>query len=618
MDDLQTYVQRSRYARYLPEKVRRESWHETVSRYCDYFSNKFPDFPKEEIYEAIYKMEVLPSMRALKTAGKALERDQISGYNCAFVGIDDPRIFDEILYILCCGTGVGFSVERQFIAKLPTVADSFFDTDTVIHVRDSKIGWATAFRELIALLYSGKIPKYDVSAVRPAGARLKTFGGRASGPGPLVDLFKFTINLFIKAAGRKLTSLECHDLICKIAEIVVVGGVRRSALLSLSNLTDLRMQGAKNGQWWEDNGQRALANNSVAYTEKPDIGIFMKEWGILYESKSGERGIFNRVAARNQAAKTGRRDPSQDFGINPCGEIILRASGGLCNLSEAVCRADDTKETIRRKVRITAIIGTFQATLTNFRYLRKVWQRNAEEERLLGVALSGIMDCGTLSNPDPAFLEELKQLVIDTNKEWAEKLGSNQSAAVTTIKPSGTTSQLTNTSSGIHPRYSPYYIRTVRGDKKDPLSEFLRTNGVPCEDDVTNNSAYVFSFPIKSPEGSIYRNDMSAIDQLNLYLVYKEHWCEHNPSITVYVRDHEWMEVGAWVYKNFDSLIGVSFLPHTDHIYRQAPYQEITEEEYNRLKEKMPVLDWEDLIEPEEGIVDNRELSCVAGSCELF
>jgi len=555
----------------------------------------------------------------MMTAGKALDRDNVAGYNCSYVPIDDIRAFDETLYILMCGTGVGFSVERQFISKLPTVAEEFHDTDSVIHVRDSKIGWATAFRELIALLYSGKVPKWNTDGVRPAGTRLKTFGGRASGPGPLDELFRFAVRLFKKAAGRKLNSLECHDLVCKVADIVVAGGVRRSALISLSNLTDVRMQGAKNGQWYEENPQRTLANNSVAYTELPDIGIFMKEWSVLYESKSGERGIFNRVAASKKAAESGRRESLKEFGTNPCGEIILRPYG-LCNLSEVIVRSGDTKEDLSRKVEIATIIGTFQSSLTNFRYLRKVWRDNAEEERLLGVSLTGIMDSGRLSttNEDTAeLLVELKNVAIETNKKWAAVLGIEPSVSITTVKPSGTVSQLVDSASGIHPRYSQFYVRTVRSDKKDPLSVFLKEQGIMCEDDLYNPNNYVFSFPMKAPDGSVMRDDMSAIDQLEHYKMYQSKWCEHNPSITVYVREHEWLEVAAWVYKNFDNIGGVSFLPHSDHLYRQAPYQEISEGEYNKLKEMMPVVDWASFKEDEDNVVSYKELACVSGVCEL-
>lgn len=636
MNQYQTYIFKSRYARWNEETGQRENWDETVKRYCDFFLARNPKFPYSLVYDAIYNHEVMPSMRCLMTAGKALERDEIAGYNCSFLAIDHPRAFDEIMYILMCGTGVGFSVERQHINKLPEVAEEFHNTDTTITVADSRQGWASAYRELISLLYNGRLPKWDTSKLRPAGARLKTFGGRSSGPEPLIELFKFTTDTFQKAVGRKLNSLECHDIVCKIADIVVVGGVRRSALISLSNLTDERMRGAKNGQWWIENQQRALANNSAAYTEKPDIGIFMKEWHSLYESKSGERGIFNRVGAIKKVKENGRREwEGHDFGTNPCGEIILRPAG-LCNLSEVVVRPDDSLDELKRKVEIATIIGTFQSTLTNFRYIRPLWKKNAEEERLLGVSLTGIMDHAYLSHYTEYFgkgfddpmdgtglgkaLDELRQVTINTNKKWAEKLGINPSAAITTLKPSGTVSQLVDSASGIHPRYSPYYIRTVRGDKKDPLSKFLREQGVPVEDDVTNPSNIdVFSFPIKSPEQSIFRDDMSAVQQLEHYLIYKKHWCEHNPSITVYVREHEWMEVGAWVYKHFDDIGGVSFLPHTDHAYRQAPYQEIDEETYKVWQEKIPTIDWNRLRDYEYGDTTSiqPELACSAGVCEL-
>lgn len=633
MDQLQQYVHLSRYARYNEELNRRESWEETCSRYCNFFENKYPDiFPYEEIYNGIVDMEVMPSMRALMSAGPALARDNMAGYNCSYVSIESLRDFDEIMYILMCGTGVGFSVERQFISKLPEISDEMHDSDSCIKVADSKVGWASAFRELLVLLYSGKIPKWDVSKVRPAGVRLKTFGGRASGPEPLVDLFKFTVRLVTNAKGRKLSSIEVHDLVCKIADIVVVGGVRRSALLSLSNLTDERMRSAKTGQWWELNQQRALANNSVAYTEMPDVGIFMREWESLYASKSGERGIFNRVSAINQSKATGRRDSTFAFGTNPCGEIILRPHG-LCNLSEVVVRSSDSFEQLQRKVRLATIIGTFQSTLTDFRYVRSVWTRNATEERLLGVSLTGIMDHPILADVNDGIrfdrfghgenlgniLHKLKEGAIECNREWAERLGIEPSVSITTVKPSGTVSQLVDSSSGIHPRYSRNYIRTVRADKKDPLAIFMREKGFPVEDDVTKpDYTDVFSFPVKSPMESIKRNEISAIDQLRHYLVYKKNWCEHNPSITVYVREDEWLDVGAWVYKNFNDVGGVSFLPYDNGSYRQAPYQEVSEEEYNALVEKMPRdVNWEELQEDIDNTTGAQELSCFSGVCEL-
>lgn len=620
LGDYENFIFKSRYARYRPEDSRRENWEETVARYCDFWLEKYPDvFPYAEVYDAIVAMEVMPSMRALMTAGKALDRDNIALFNCSYLPIDDVRAFDEIMYILMCGVGVGFSVERQYIAQLPIIAEEFHDTETTIRVADSRIGWATALREYIALLYSGKIARWDVSGVRPAGAPLKTFGGRASGPEPLVELFKFAATLFRKAAGRKLNSLECHDLVCKIADIVVVGGVRRSALISLSNLTDQRLQTAKSGQWWESNPQRALSNNSVAYTEKPDIGIFMKEWNNLYESKSGERGIFNRVAARKKAAENGRRDVAWDFGTNPCAEILLRPQG-LCNLSSVVVRADDTEASLLKKIRIATIIGTFQSTLTNFRYIRKQWKRNAEEERLLGVSFTGIMD-SPLTNGKVSELEKrleaFKAMAISVNKEYAEKLSINPSAAITTVKPEGTVSQLVNASSGIHPRFSRYYVRSVRNDKKDPLSDFLIASGIPHEEDKMNSSTWVFSWPIRSPETSVLVEEMNALEQLEHYKIVRDHYCEHNPSITVYVRDHEWLDVAAWVFKNFDSIGGVSFLPYSDHVYQQAPYIPINEEEYNKLKAAMPVVPWHEFLEAQDNAERINELACHAGHCEI-
>jgi ribonucleoside-triphosphate reductase (thioredoxin) len=624
MDVYSQYIYKSRYARLNEAAGRRENWDETVKRYCDYWSKKFPEiFPYEEVYQAIFNLEVMPSMRALMTAGPALDRDNVAGYNCAYLPIDHVRGFDEGMYILMCGTGKGFSVERQNIAKLPEVAHEFHRTDTCVIVGDSKIGWASALREIIALLYAGKIPSWDVSRVRPAGSRLKTFGGRASGPEPLSDLFQFLVSVFPKAAGRRLNSVEVHDICCKIADVVVVGGVRRSALISLSNLTDERMQRSKMGQWWEDNGQRALANNSTAYTEKPDIGIFLKEWTSLYESKSGERGIFNRIAAKAACKATGRRDDSYEFGTNPCGEIILRPNQ-FCNLSEVVVRCDDDRASLLRKVRIATIIGTFQSTLTNFRYLRPIWKKNCEEERLLGVSLTGIMDnelmAGRTSTGElESTLKEMKDHAITTNKEFADKLGIGISAAITTVKPSGTVSQLVDSASGIHPRYSPFYLRTVRADKKDPISLYLRAVGVYVEDDVTKpGSTDVFYFPQMSPPASVSRHEMGALDQLAHYLIYKEHWCEHNPSITVYLREDEWMEAGAWVYRNFDKIGGISFLPYSDHIYRQAPYQEITREEYLEWKGRMPKeVDWDLLKEKDDNTTGSQEYACMGGTCEI-
>ena len=573
--------------------------------------------------DAVIHLKIMPSMRCLMTAGEALKRENIAGYNCSYVAVDRPQAFDEILYVLMNGTGVGFSVERQFVSNLPTVADEFHPSDTTIVVQDSKMGWAKAFKELVAMLYHGQIPKWDLSKVRPAGAPLKTFGGRASGPEPLRRLFEFTKEIFQNAHGRKLSSIECHDIVCKTAEIVVVGGVRRSALISLSNLSDDRMRVAKSGQWWIDNGQRALANNSACYTEKPDIGIFMDEWKALYDSKSGERGIFNRESAKKIAEKNERRDVGYDFGTNPCSEIILR-SREFCNLSEVVVRPDDTEDTLLNKVRLATILGTFQSTLTNFKYVSKDWKKNCIEERLLGVSLTGIMDnkwtAGKLNGLD-VLLKNLKQMSVDTNKEWSKKLKINQSAAITCVKPSGTVSQLVDSASGIHARHNPYYIRTVRGDKKDPLTKMMVEQGFPAEDDVMKpNDTTVFSFPIKCSPDAVFRQDLTAIEQLELWKTYQVHWCEHKPSVTISVKEEEWIDVGAWVYKNFDLMSGVSFLPYSEHTYKQAPYQDCNEKEYKDLMNKMPTsVDWNKLSQYEKSdmTVGSQELACSAGSCEI-
>jgi len=627
----QEFIHLSRYSRWLPKEGRRETWRETVTRYFDFFQEHLKQSCKysldkslrEELEDAVIHLKIMPSMRCLMTAGEALKRENIAGYNCSYVAVDRPQAFDEILYVLMNGTGVGFSVERQFVSNLPTVADEFHPSDTTIVVQDSKMGWAKAFKELVAMLYHGQIPKWDLSKVRPAGAPLKTFGGRASGPEPLRRLFEFTKEIFQNAHGRKLSSIECHDIVCKTAEIVVVGGVRRSALISLSNLSDDRMRVAKSGQWWIDNGQRALANNSACYTEKPDIGIFMDEWKALYDSKSGERGIFNRESAKKIAEKNERRDVGHDFGTNPCSEIILR-SREFCNLSEVVVRPDDTEDTLLNKVRLATILGTFQSTLTNFKYVSKDWKKNCIEERLLGVSLTGIMDNKWTAGKLPGLnvlLKNLKQMSVDTNKEWSNKLKINQSAAITCVKPSGTVSQLVDSASGIHARHNPYYIRTVRGDKKDPLTKMMVEQGFPAEDDVMKpNDTTVFSFPIKCSPDAVFRQDLTAIEQLELWKTYQVHWCEHKPSVTISVKEEEWIDVGAWVYKNFDLMSGVSFLPYSEHTYKQAPYQDCNEKEYKDLMNKMPTnVDWNKLSQYEKSdmTVGSQELACSAGSCEI-
>jgi ribonucleoside-diphosphate reductase alpha chain len=624
VDQYQQFIHKSRYARWLPEQGRRERWDETVNRYVDFWKDRGQINDKEalKLFNAIFNLEVMPSMRCMMTAGEALNKDNVAGFNCSYLHIDSPRSFDELMYVLMCGTGVGFSVERNFINKLPVVAETFHKTDSVIVVSDSKIGWASAFRELISLLYAGKIPKWDMSKVRESGARLKTFGGRASGPEPLDDLFHFCVGIFQKAAGRKLTSIECHDVCCKIADIVVVGGVRRSALISLSNLSDPRMAKAKNGNWWDTEGQRRLANNSVAYTEKPDFESFLAEMQNMYESKAGERGIFSRVAAQKIAGRNGRRDPEQDFGTNPCSEIILR-SNQFCNLSEIVVRPDDDLASLKRKCEVAAIIGTLQATLTDFRYLRNVWKRNTEEEALLGVSMTGIMDHYLLGKNSPdleKWLEQIRDVAIKTNEKWATKLGINQSAAITCVKPSGTVSQLVDSASGIHPRFSEHYIRRVRSDKKDPLAQFMQTTGFPVEQDLMSQASLVFSFPIKAPEESIKVNDIDALQQLRLWKKYQEFWCEHKPSITVYYTDDEFLEVAQWIWDNFDLCSGISLLPYSDHVYQQAPYEDIDAEKYEELLAAMPEgVNWDDLehFEKEDNTTGSQELACVGGACEI-
>jgi ribonucleoside-triphosphate reductase len=621
----QQFIHRSRYARWLPEAGRRETWEETVDRYLDFFQQHLTaDFPREKLRTAILNLETMPSMRSLMTAGKALDRDNVAGYNCSYTAVDNLRSFDEALYILMNGTGVGFSVEEKYTNKLPTISEEFNDTDTTIIVGDSKAGWARSYRELLSLLVNGQVPKWDLSKVRPKGARLRTFGGRASGPEPLEDLFIFTIETFKKAAGRKLRPVECHDLMCKIGEIVVVGGVRRSAMISLSDLEDGQMANAKAGSWWNDNPQRALANNSVCYVGPVEMGTFMQEWLSLYNSKSGERGIFNREAAKAQAAKNGRREPDHDFGTNPCSEIILR-SKQFCNLSEVVVRSGDTLETLKEKVEVATILGTMQATLTKFPYLSKGWKTNTEEEALLGVSLTGILDNKMMSTNDENLrkvLNTLRDYAVEVNAHWAGILGVNPATAVTCVKPSGTVSQLVDAASGIHTRHSKFYLRTVRADNKDPITAFLKDRGIYWEADVMKpEHTSVFYFPIKSPDNCLTRDDLTAIDHLELWKTYQNEWCEHKPSVTISVKEPEWMDVGAWIWSNFDSVSGVSFLPHSEHTYRQAPYTEITEQEYFDWLEKHPepTIDWEDLAnyEKEDNTTGSQTYACSGGACEI-
>jgi len=630
MNGYNEYIAKSRYSRFLDDKGRREHWPETVERYFDFMEGhlrkkhnyEMPVGLRERLQEAVTNLEVVPSMRAIMTSGEALERQNVAGYNCSYLPIDDPKAFDEAMYILLCGTGVGFSVEQKYVNKLPEIPCKLYDSESTIVVKDSKEGWAKALRQVIALLYAGEIPKWDVSGVRPAGARLKTFGGRASGPEPLVELFKYVVSKFKGAAGRRLTSLEAHDILCKIGEVVVVGGVRRSAMISLSDLSDDRMAHAKAGNWWDGNGQRALANNSAVYDSKPTVGQFMREWTSIYESHSGERGIFNRYASKLQAAKNGRRDADQEWGTNPCSEIILRPYQ-FCNLSSVIVRSDDNVESLRNKVAMATILGTFQSTLTSFPYLRKIWQTNTEEERLLGVSMTGILDNKLLNDPDaphlPTFLEELRSVAVATNAEFSDAIGINRSVAITAIKPEGTVSQLAGTASGIHPQHSSFYIRRVRSDNKDPLTDFLKSQGFPAEADFYKpDSTTVFSFPMKVAPGALLREDLDAIKHLRLWLLYQRHYCEHKPSVTISVREEEWPKVGAWVWDNFDEITGVSFLPMDGGTYKQAPYESITEEEYTKIMAVMPTgINWEAFKEGQDNVEGAQMLACTAGVCEI-
>jgi ribonucleoside-diphosphate reductase alpha chain len=630
MTPYQTYIAKSRYSRYLDDKGRREHWPETTKRYLDFMQDHLqknhnyvmPASLYIKLEAAIVNLDVMPSMRSIMTSGEALGRQNVAGYNCSYLPIDDPKAFDEAMYILLCGTGVGFSVEQKYVTRLPEIPEKLYESNTVVHVKDSKEGWAKALRQVLALLWAGEVPKWDVSAVRPQGARLKTFGGRASGPEPLVDLFKYVVQKFKGAQGRKLFSIEAHDILCKIGEVVVVGGVRRSAMISLSDLGDDRMAKAKAGNWWDGNGQRALANNSAVYDVKPDVGQFMREWSNIYESHSGERGIFNRYASEIQASKNGRRVLGKEWGTNPCSEIILRPYQ-FCNLSSVIVRAGDTLESLKEKVTLATILGTFQSTLTNFPYLRKVWQTNTEDERLLGVSMTGILD-NTLLNDAydkelPARLEELKNVAVDTNKHLAAELGINVSAAITCVKPEGTVSQLTGTASGIHPQHSAYFIRRVRSDAKDPITAFLKNAGFPWEPCVMKpESTTIFSFPMKTPEGARLREDLSAIEHLDLWLTFQRHWCEHKPSVTISVNENEWPKVGAWTWENFDEITGVSYLPMDGGTYRQAPYESIDESQYNLLLSGMPTeIDWNEMREVTDNVEGVQTLACTAGACEI-
>jgi len=635
MDDYQTFIHKSRYARWLDTAQRRENWDETVERYVSFFRDlgeqrgwKLENTLYNTITSSMLSLEVMPSMRALMTAGPALARDHTAAYNCAYLAMDKVFKFSELMHCLLCGTGVGYSVESKFVNALPEVSEEMFETDTILHVADSKDGWCRSFKELLGLLYNGQVPKWDLSQIRPAGARLKTFGGRASGPEPLGELFQFCVKLFKAACGRRLHSIEVHDLCCKIADVVVVGGVRRSALISLSDLDDSKMRDAKKGEWWREDKQpyRAYANNSVAYSEKPDESTFLKEWLSLMESKNGERGIFSRQAAKKHLERNTSRNVEHEFGTNPCSEILLR-DRQFCNLSEVVIRADDFFDDVKEKVKVATTIGTMQSALTDFHFLSKVWTSNCEEERLLGVSLTGIMDHEVFSGQIEScpgqlsqWLRELQKVAVETNREVAEAIGIHASTAITCVKPSGTVSQLVDCSPGIHPRFSKHYIRTVRGDKKDPISQFMIDQGVTCEQDVTKDSHWVFSFTRTTPDGAITASDITAIQQLDLWKIYAENWCHHKPSCTIYVEEGEWLNVGSWIYDNFHLVSGLSFLPKSDHVYRQAPYQAISGEQYQQFVSNSPKLvEWSNLssYEYEDTTTGSQEYACTAGVCDI-
>lgn len=620
----QSFIFISRYSRWLPSHNRRESWDECVDRWWNYFTDKVPTLAERpDVKEAILNLEVLPSMRSLMTAGIALDHDNTCLYNCSYLPIESVDSFAELFVILMNGTGTGYSVERQYTDKLPTVANKIVKNfDKVIVVEDSKEGWGNALKTLFNDLYSGKHPKWDLSKVRPSGARLKTFGGRASGPAPLDNLFKFLVKVFYNAQGRKLSALECHDTCCAIANAVIVGGVRRSAMISLSDLGDREIAMCKSGAWWEQAGFRSYANNSAVYRGKPPMGQFLEEWTSLYNSHSGERGMINRRALQEQAVKWGR-EKNCEYGTNPCAEIILKPFE-FCNLSTVVVRTDDTAASLKKKVELATIIGTVQSTFVKFPYLRPEWKKNCEEERLLGVSMTGIFDnkltSGLEGKPKLVrLLENLRDHATATNLKWAEKLGINPSKSITCVKPEGTTSCLVDSASGLHPRYADYYFRRIRLDKKDPLYNLMKDQGVPCEDDVINpTSTAVFTFAMKAPRGTVTTEDLRALDHLDLWKTYQEHYCHHKPSVTVNYKDSEFLEVGNWLWENFDMATGIAFLPGGDnHTYAQAPFEQIDSATY-AAHPKVKV-NFNDLMkyESEDNTEVGKEFACSAGGCQI-
>jgi ribonucleoside-diphosphate reductase alpha chain len=633
----QQVIFKTRYARWVEEEGRRENWDETVKRYCDYFedhlkekhSHKIPRKVLKEVYDSIYNLEVMPSMRTLMTSGKALESAEVANYNCAFLVVDAVRAFSEHMYVLMCGAGSGFSVERRFTEKLPEVPEELHPSDTTIIVADSRKGWCAAYNQYLNLLFAGNIAKVNVDKVRKEGTRLKTFGGYASGPGPLLDLFKHTEEIFRGAQGRQLRPIEVFSIMCYIAQIVVVGGVRRSATIALFDKDDIEMRTAKSGYWFNDPKRKhyAMANISAVFETKPAAAEFMDIWRDLVASKAGEPGILNRKALWEGAEAIGRATRYEDgsripYGVNPCSEIVLQPYS-FCNLTGAAIRPEDTLEDIKKKVRVATIIGTWQATVTDFDYLRKVWQSNVEDERLLGVCLAGIMDHPVLSQTteeSARWENELRELAWEVNKSIAEDIGINTTASVTAIKPAGNSGELYDVASGIHPRYAPYYIRSIRQSNGDPMTEFLKATGIPHEVSVQNARDSIFYFPVKSPEGAICAKDRTAIQQLEHWLHMKRNYATHTISATVYVREHEWIAVGAWVYDNFNEVTGLSFLPYDDHIYQQAPYTPCSAEDYEKARGKMPEeIDWSLLkhFEQSDSTTVSQEFACTGGSCAL-
>ncbi len=626
-NDLAEFVYYRTYSRWVEAEDRRETWIETVDRYMSFMAENLKDKLSEkeytEIRNFILEHKSVPSMRLLQFAGKAARTTNVCAYNCSFIAPTLLQDFGEIAYILMCGTGVGFSVEYQTVETLPQIKRQTGTMLTDYIIEDSKEGWADAIVYGMQTWYDGKDVRFDYSKIRPAGSRLKTMGGRASGPGPLRDLMDFMRNRILARQGRRLKTIDVHDVICKIGEVVVAGGVRRSALISLSDLDDQEMRNSKIGTFYYHSPQRSMANNSAIYNSKPTPEEFMEEWLALMKSGTGERGIFNRGSLRDQLPA--RRVELVDEGLNimgtnPCGEIILQ-SKQFCNLTEVIARPEDTEATLMEKIRVATILGTYQATLTNFPYLSKDWQQNCRTERLLGVSITGQWDCPAVR--ESAMLQKLKTKAQEVNQEYAKRFGINPSTCITCVKPSGNTSQTTDSSSGLHPRYSPYYLRRVRISATDPLFHMLRDQKVPYYPEVgqtmENATTFVVEFPIKSPDGAICRNDITALEQLEYWKNVKESYTEHNPSVTVYVGEQEWFEVGNWVYKNWDIVGGISFLPRSNHAYALAPYQEITKEEYEAARANFPQLDFSDLVlyEKSDETENKREIACAGGACEL-